>query len=105
LYASPAAWAEPGKRGRIEDLALLLASVLEARQRVMLEVNASSEALARVVAALPAMRQPTVSPLYGNGSYAVKAAVPRNRLPQIIPAVRAAGGTDLVVSALSQIVP
>ncbi len=105
LYASPAAWADPGKRGRIEDLALLLASVLEARQRVMLEVNASSEALARVVAALPAMRQPTVSPLFGNGSYAVKAAVPRNRLPQIIPAVRAAGGTDLVVSALSQIVP
>ena len=105
LYASPAAWAEPGKRCRIEDLALLLSSVLEARQRVMLEVNASAEVLARVVAVLPAMRQPTVSPLFGNGSYAVKAAVPRNRLPQIIPAVRAAGGTDVVVSSLSQIVP
>ena len=105
LYASPAAWAEPAKRCRIEDLALLLSSVLEARQRVMLEVNASAEVLARVVAVLPAMRQPTVSPLFGNGSYAVKAAVPRNRLPQIIPAVRAAGGTDVVVSSLSQIVP
>jgi ATP phosphoribosyltransferase len=105
LYASPAAWSEPTKRRRIEDLALLLASVLEARQRVMLEVNASSEALARVVAVLPAMRQPTVSPLFGNGSYAVKAAVPRNQLPRIIPAVRAAGGTDVVVSSLSQIVP
>ena len=105
LYASPDAWNRPVKRRRIEELALLLASVLEARRRVMLEVNASSEALARVVAALPAMRQPTVSPLFGNGSYAVKAAVPRNQLPQIIPAVRAAGGTDVVVSALSQIVP
>ena len=105
LYASPAAWAEPAKRRRIEDLALLLSSVLEARQRVMLEVNASIDVLAHVVAVLPAMRQPTVSPLFGNGSYAVKAAVPRNRLAQIIPAVRAAGGTDVVVSALSQIVP
>ena len=105
LYASPAAWSQPAKKRRIEDLALLLASVLEARQRVMLEVNASSEALARVVAVLPAMRQPTVSPLFGNGSYAVKAAVPRNQLPRIIPAVRAAGGTDVVVSSLSQIVP
>ena len=105
LYASPVAWAEPAKRRRIEDLAVLLSSVLEARLRVMLEVNASAEALARVVAVLPAMRQPTVSPLFGNGSYAVKAAVPRDRLPQIIPAVRAAGGTDVVVSALSQIVP
>jgi ATP phosphoribosyltransferase len=105
LYASPAAWSQPDKKRQIEDLALLLASVLEARQRVMLEVNASSEALARVVAVLPAMRQPTVSPLFGNGSYAVKAAVPRNQLPRIIPAVRAAGGTDVVVSSLSQIVP
>jgi ATP phosphoribosyltransferase len=84
---------------------MLLGSVLEARRRVMLEVNASSECLERVVAALPAMRRPTVSPLFGNGSYAVKAAVPRDLLPTVIPAVKAAGGTDVVVSTLAQIVP
>ena len=105
LYASPAAWANTLRRKRIEDLALLLSSVLEARERVMLEVNASSESLENVVAALPAMRRPTVSPLYGNGSYAVKAAVPRDALARVIPAVKAAGGTDVVVSTLSQIVP
>lgn len=105
FYASRSAWKQPDKRRRIEDLALLFSSVLEARQRVMLEVNASGECLERVVAVLPAMRQPTVSPLFGNGSYAVKAAIRRDALPQIIPAVKAAGGTDLVVSTLSQIVP
>jgi ATP phosphoribosyltransferase len=105
LYASPAAWKQPDKRRRIEDLVMLLSSVLEARQRVMVEVNASSECLERVVAALPAMRRPTVSPLFGNGSYAVKAAVPRDALTKLIPAVKAAGGTDVVVSTLSQIVP
>jgi ATP phosphoribosyltransferase len=105
LYASPAAWDHPAKRRRIEDIALLLRSVLEARRRVMLEVNASAECLEQVVAALPAMRRPTVSPLYGNGSYAVKAAVPRDSLPNVIPAVKAAGGTDVVVSTLAQIVP
>ena len=105
LYASPSAWEQPARRKRIEDLALLLSSVLEARQRVMLEVNASTECLASVVAALPAMRRPTVSPLYGNGSYAVKAAIPRDALARVIPAVKAAGGTDVVVSTLSQIVP
>jgi ATP phosphoribosyltransferase len=105
LYASPAAWRVLDKRRRIEDLALLLSSVLEARQRVMIEVNASGDCLAEVVAVLPAMRRPTVSPLFGNGSYAVKAAVRRDALAQIIPAVKAAGGTDLVVSTLAQIVP
>lgn len=105
LYASPAAWTDAAKRQRIEDLKLVLASVLEARRRVMVEVNAPAECLDRVVAVLPCMRQPTVSPLYGNGSYAVKAAVPRDVLPQVIPAIKAAGGTDVVVSALAQIVP
>jgi ATP phosphoribosyltransferase-like protein len=51
------------------------------------------------------MRQATVARLFGNGGYAVKAAVPREALPQVIPAVKAAGGTDVVVSTLSQIVP
>ena len=105
LYASPAAWSDAVKRQRIEDLRLVLASVLEARRRVMVEVNASAENLDRVVAVLPCMHRPTVSPLYGNGSFAVKAAVPRDMLPQVIPAIKAAGGTDVVVSALAQIVP
>jgi ATP phosphoribosyltransferase-like protein len=84
---------------------MLLESVLQARQRVMLEVNASGDCLEQVVAVLPAMRRPTVSPLYGNGSFAVKAAVPRDSLPRVIPALKAAGATDVVVSTLSQIVP
>jgi ATP phosphoribosyltransferase-like protein len=83
----------------------LINSVLEARRRVMLEVNASAACLDAVVAVLPSMRQATVARLFGNGGYAVKAAIPRELLPQVIPAVKAAGGTDVVVSTLSQIVP
>jgi len=105
LYASPAALADPARRERIEDLALILRSVLEARQRVMVEVNADQSVLARVVATLPCMRQATVAPLFGNDGFAVRAAVPRALLPEVIPAVKAAGATDVVVSALSQIVP
>jgi ATP phosphoribosyltransferase len=105
LYASPQALADPAKRQRIEDLRLVLASVLEARRRVMVEVNAPASRLDAVVAILPCMRQATVAPLFGNNGYAVKAAVPRDELPQVIPALKAAGGTDVVVSQLAQIVP
>ena len=105
LYAHHAALDDPVRRRFIDDLVLLINSVLEARRRVMLEVNASEACLDAVVAVLPSMRQPTVARLFGNGGYAVKAAVPRELLPQVIPAVKAAGGTDVVVSTLSQIVP
>ncbi|MGE5803106.1 MAG: ATP phosphoribosyltransferase [Gemmatimonadota bacterium] len=105
FYANGAALDDPEKRERIEDLTLLLRSVLEARRRVMLEVNATADCLDAVVSALPAMRRPTVAPLFGAAGYAVKAAVPRSELPRVIPAVKAAGGTDVVVSAVAQIVP
>lgn len=105
LYASREALDDACRRGRIEDIVLLLRSVLEARRRVMLEVNAPPERLAAVVSLLPCMREATVATLYGDSGYAVKAAVPRDQLARVIPAVKAAGGTDLVVTAIAQIVP
>ncbi|MCA9558490.1 MAG: ATP phosphoribosyltransferase [Myxococcales bacterium] len=105
LYAHPAALDDPEKRGGIEHLAMLLRSVLEARRRVMLELNVTVEGLEAVVAILPCMRQPTVSRLHGEAGYAVKAAVLREGLPLLIPRLKAAGGSDIVVSPVGQIVP
>lgn len=105
LYASRQAWENPAKRRRIEDLAMVVGSVLQARKRVMLEVNTSSATLQVVVGALPCMRCPTVSQLAGEGLYAVKAAVPRDALPTLIPRLKTLGGTDIVISPLSQVVP
>jgi ATP phosphoribosyltransferase-like protein len=105
LYASRAAMDDPSKRDRIEGLVMLVRSVLEARARVMVEVNVSTEALGAVVEALPCMREPTVSPLRSASGYAVKAAVERRVLSRVIPAVKAAGGTDIVVTTPEQIVP
>lgn len=105
LYASPAALRHPGKRAQIDALVLILTSVLNARKRVMLEVNVTAERLEAVVKVLPCMREPTIASLHGAGGYAVKAAVPRDQLPALIPRIKATGGTDIVVSALAQIVP
>ena len=105
LYAGRGALEDPARKSRIEDLRLLLASVLEARRRVMVEVNAPADRLEAVVGLLPCMREVTVSPLYGDAGFAVKAAVPRDQLPVVIPAIKAAGGSDVVVTRVGQIVP
>ncbi len=104
LYAHPVVLDDPGRRGRIEDFVMLLRSVLDARARVILEVNVSADRLEEVIAVLPAMREPTVASLHGQCGYAVKSAVPRALLPRLIPAIRAAGGADIVVMKPSQIV-
>ena len=105
LYASPEALRDSGRRQAIEDFVLLIRSVLEARSRVMVEVNVSQDRLESVLEVLPCMREPTVSTLAGEAGFAVKAAVPSLELPAVIPVLKSRGGTDLVVTRLAQIVP
>ncbi len=104
LFAHPAALDDAGKRGGIESFVMMLGSVLDARRRVMVEVNVTDARLEAVIAVLPSMREPTVSPLHGEGGYAIKAAVPRDLLARVIPEIKARGGTDIVVSAIGNIV-
>jgi ATP phosphoribosyltransferase len=105
LYANPRALEDPAKRRFADDIVTLLKSVLEARKRVMIEVNVSADRLEAVCKALPCMREPTISQLHAQGGYAVKAAVPRATLAKLLLDIKAAGGTDIAVSGLSQIVP
>lgn len=105
LYASTNALDSPSKKPAIDGLVLSLRSVLEARDRAMVELNVSAEDVERVVDILPCMREPTISTLHGGVGLAVKAAVSRVELPGLIPLLKSRGATDIVVSRLEQIVP
>ena len=105
LYASQTAYDDPLKRQRIQDLKLLLDSVLQGRARRMIEVNVAADDLDAVIAVIPAMQKPTVSSLFGESGFAVRAAVFSNELPTVIPRIKSHGGRDIVVTTINQIVP
>jgi len=96
LVADPAALQDPWKSERIAETALLLRGVLDARNRVMLEMNVPAERLDGIVGLLPCMRSPTVSPLFAGQGYAVKAAVPRTESARLIPLLKKAGASDIL---------
>lgn len=104
LYASPEAMQNPAKREVAEQLTLLLRGVLDARKRVMVELNVTADRLEAVIEVLPCMREPTIATLHHGAGFAVKAAVPRSDLPRLILQIKQRGGTDIVVSGISQIV-
>lgn len=105
LFASRNAMDSPSKKLAIDGLVLSLESVLQARNRAMVELNVAPEDLETVVEILPCMREPTIATLHGAAGLAVKAAVPRAELPGLIPLLKTRGATDIVVSQLEQIVP
>ena len=105
LVACRAAMDDPFKAGMIESMRTLCAAVLEARRRVLVEVNVSADRLAAVVAVLPSMKSPTIQELYGGAGYAVKAAVPRDGLAGVMLRLREAGATDLIAYTLEQVIP
>jgi ATP phosphoribosyltransferase len=103
FVAGKAAMADREKRARIEELAMLFRAVLDARDRVMLEMNVASDRFEALVSGLPAMRSPTVSPLNGGGC-AVKIAVRKRDVPELIPKLKKLGATDIVEYDLRKVV-
>ena len=105
FVASPAAMADPGKRERIEELVMLFRAVLDGRERVMLEMNIPRDRFESIIRELPAMRSPTVSPLFGDGGYAVKIAVKKREVASLIPTLKKFGALDIVEYDLRKAVP
>ena len=104
LYASQKAMDNPEIRNRIEDFAMVIRAVLEARKRVMMDLNVAQENLEAVINCLPSMRTPTVSPLSNSNWVAVRAAIPRKQLAEIIPKLKSVGACDIVTTAAEQLI-
>jgi len=91
---------DPGKRQDIEDLLTLMQSVINGRDRVLLEMNCSNDQITSIVELLPCMRYPTVSKLYQDQGFAVKAAVKKTEIRALIPKLILAGATDILETAI-----
>ena len=89
-----------GKRQDVEDLLTLMQSVINGRERVLLEMNCSNEQITSIVDLLPCMRYPTVSKLYQDKGFAVKAAVKKSAIRELIPKLISAGATDILETAI-----
>jgi len=94
---------DPWKKDKVEKIRMLLAAVLDARDRVMLEMNVPKDRLEDIVKVLPCMRSPTVAPLFGDQGYAVKIAVRKNETARLIPFLKKIGATDILEYELKKV--
>ena len=104
LIANVDAANDPVKRHAMGQIMTLLAGTLEAREKVLVKLNVSSEQLQSVLEVLPSLRSPTISELSGGSGYAVETVVEKAVINTLIPALKDNGASDILELALSKIV-
>ncbi len=103
MYASKTAMADPAKKQKIMELKMLFETVLNARSRVMLEMNCAEDKFDTLIKGIPSMKSPTVSPLFGGNGYAIKIAVKKSEVPTLLPKLQNLGATDIVEYELRKV--
>jgi ATP phosphoribosyltransferase len=104
LIGNPAALADPWKRTKLENIALLLKAAIEAQGRVGIMLNARREDLDSVLALLPALQRPTISPLSDNEWVAINTIIEERTVRDLIPKLKAARAQGIVEYPLNKIV-
>jgi len=104
LIANRRAWDVSWKREKVEQVALLLAGALRAEAQVGLKMNVPPARLQEVIALLPALTAPTVSPLYGTDWFAIESVIAEATVRDLIPRLLRAGAVGIIEYPLNKIV-
>ena len=96
--------ADPAKREKAENLVLMLQGAIAAATRVGLMLNVRREDLDGVLAALPALKNPTISSLSDADWVAVNTIIEESVVRQILPRLKAAKAQGIVEYPLNKIV-
>ncbi len=104
LIANQAAWEDPWKRQKIENISLMLRGAMAAEGKVGMMMNVPKDSIDAVLDILPALQKPTISSLSDDGWTAVNTIIDEAVVRDIVPRVRAAGAVGIVEYPLNKII-
>ena len=104
LIGNPSALGDPWKRTKLENIALLLKAAIEAQGRVGIMLNVRRADLEAILALLPALQRPTISPLSDSEWVAINTIIEERTVRDLIPRLKAARAQGIVEYPLNKIV-
>ena len=104
FIANHQAYADPWKKQKINDIALMLQGAVAAEGKVGLMMNVPRDKLGKVLALLPALQNPTVADLADKKWVAVTTIIDESIVRHIIPRLKAAGARGIVEFPLTKII-
>ena len=104
FIANKAAFADPWKKNKLENISLMLQGCLAAEGKVGLMMNVRRADLERILALLPALQKPTVSSLSDPDWVDVNTILDESFVRSTVPALKAAGARGIVEYQISKII-
>ena len=104
FIANCGSWSNDWKHRKLADIKMLLDGAISALGRVGLMLNVRRSNLDAVIAALPALKNPTISQLSDADWVAVNTILEEVTVRSIIPRLKEAGAQDIVEYPLTKIV-
>jgi ATP phosphoribosyltransferase len=104
LIANKDSWENAWKRRKIENMAMLLEAAIAAEGKVGLKLNVRRADLEKVLAVMPAITSPTLSPLSKEDWMALETILDESTVKQIIPDLRRAGAVGIIEYPLNKVI-
>jgi ATP phosphoribosyltransferase len=104
FITNKAAWQDPWKREKVQNIVMLLEGAIQAYNRVGLLLNVRQCDLQKVIDALPSLRNPTISQLSDANWVAINTIVEEKIVRQLIPKLKVAGAEGIVEYPLNKVV-
>ncbi|MCX8053728.1 MAG: ATP phosphoribosyltransferase [Armatimonadetes bacterium] len=104
IIANHDSWKDSWKRHKLENISLLLQAALNADGLVGLKMNIPKSKLDKVLAALPSLKRPTISPLAGEEWVAAEIIVEEKTVRELVPKLKRAGASGIVEYPLNKVI-
>jgi ATP phosphoribosyltransferase len=104
FIANKKALTDPWKRKKIDNLILLIKGAYAARDKVGLKMNIEEKKVPELLAALPALRNPTIAHLATPEWVAVETIIDEKVVREIIPQLKALGAEGIIEYPLNKVV-
>ena len=104
LIANKKSMANPQKRAKIKQIALLLKGALNASNLVGIKMNVPEEKLDVVIKLIPSLTSPTVSKLYNATWFSVESVINESVVRDLIPMLINAGADGIIKYPLNKVV-
>jgi ATP phosphoribosyltransferase len=104
VIANHGAMQNSWKETKLRRIFLLLQGALNARDKVGLKMNLEESKLNDLLTRLPALRNPTISPLAQNGWVAIETIIDETVVREIIPELKLLGAEGIIEYPLNKVV-